>query len=114
MNCEKGDFVMAYRASGFGLAGRVSKKLKGHFATVTHLAEPKGSTCSEKLVWAFEEPIAVEVDGVVYQVLGCADSHLRPIRNPGDDAADESKSWLPPVPLPTINPELIPSKEKAC
>jgi hypothetical protein len=27
-----------------------------------------------------------------------ADASLRPIRDPGDDAQDESKAWLPPVP----------------
>lgn len=26
------------------------------------------------------------------------DKYLRPIRNPGDDAVDESKAWLPPAP----------------
>lgn len=26
------------------------------------------------------------------------DKNLRPIRDPGDDAIDESKAWLPPVP----------------
>lgn len=39
------------------------------------------------------------------------DRLLRPIRNPGDDAVDESKAWLPPVPLPAIDPSLIPEKE---
>jgi hypothetical protein len=42
------------------------------------------------------------------------DSYLRPIRDPGDDAVDESAAWLPPVPLPAIDPEMIPVKEKAC
>jgi hypothetical protein len=28
----------------------------------------------------------------------CLDRHLRPIRDPGDDATDESRAWLPPVP----------------
>lgn len=41
-----------------------------------------------------------------------ADVCLRPIRDPGENARDETLSWKP-VPLPTINPELIPSKEKA-
>lgn len=35
------------------------------------------------------------------------DDFLRPIRDPGDDAVDESKGWLPPVPLPTIEPYLL-------
>lgn len=113
MNCKKGDLVMIYRVSGYGLAGRISKEMKGRFATVTRLAVPRSDSCSANIVWIFEEPIDVKVDGVAYTVLGCADDHLRPIRNPGDDAVDESKAWLPPVPLPTINPEMIPTKEEA-
>lgn len=31
-----------------------------------------------------------------------ADRTLRPIRNHGDDAVDESTAWLPPVPLPAV------------
>lgn len=41
------------------------------------------------------------------------DAYLRPINDPGDDAADESRAWLPPIPLPTILPEMIPAKEEA-
>lgn len=40
-----------------------------------------------------------------------SDHLLRPIRDPGEDAEDESRAWLPPVPLPTIEPTLLP-KEK--
>jgi hypothetical protein len=29
------------------------------------------------------------------------DEYLKPIRDPGDDATDESKAWLPPVPTTT-------------
>lgn len=59
--------------------------------------------------WALPgECIGSDVDRMYYP-----DAWLRPIRDPGDDAVDESKSWLPPVPLPTINPEMIPSKEEA-
>lgn len=32
------------------------------------------------------------------------DAHLRPIRDPGDDACDESAAWLPPVPSPAKEP----------
>lgn len=113
MNCEKGDLVMVYRSSGWGLAGLVSKAMQGRFAIVTHLAEPKSALCGAKLVWMFEEPIHIQVDGVAYLVLGCADDHLRPIRNPGPDAIDESRAWLPPVPQPAIRPEPTPFKEAA-
>lgn len=42
-----------------------------------------------------------------------ADMYLRPIGGLSDDAIDESRAWLPPVPLPTIDPTLIPEKESA-
>jgi hypothetical protein len=40
-----------------------------------------------------------------------ADVCLRPIRNPGDDAVDESHAWLPPV--PAARPERIALEEAA-
>jgi hypothetical protein len=45
--------------------------------------------------------------------VGQYDKNLRPIRDPGDDAVDESAAWLPPVPLPVIDPSLLPAKETA-
>lgn len=29
------------------------------------------------------------------------DEYIRPLRDPGEDAQDESKAWLPPVPSTT-------------
>lgn len=111
MNCKPGDLVVVYRADGRGFVGRVSKAAVGRFATVRHLAAPKSSTCTASLVWILAEPLVVEVDGAQCVVRGFADEVLRPIRNPGDDAVDESKAWLPPVPLPAIDPSLLPAKE---
>lgn len=42
--------------------------------------------------------------GVVWSMVH--DSVLRPIRNHGDDAQDETLAWKP-VPLPAIQPELL-------
>lgn len=39
--------------------------------------------------------------------------YLRKLDDPDVDAVDESKAWLPPVPLPTICPSLLPTKESA-
>lgn len=41
------------------------------------------------------------------------DTSLKPIRDPGDDAVDESAAWLPPVPLSTIDPALLPERADA-
>lgn len=51
---------------------------------------------------------------VWHRYIVAPDSVLRPIGNPGDDAVDESSAWLPPVPLPKIEPALLPAKEDAC
>jgi hypothetical protein len=37
------------------------------------------------------------------------DVWLRPIRDPGDDAVDESHAWLPPV--PTAQPDRVSDRE---
>lgn len=42
----------------------------------------------------------------------CADVNLRPIRDPGDDAVDQTLAWLP-VPLPAINPALLETSVSA-
>lgn len=72
---------------------------------VTHLDIVAGVTA-----WRYEAPLVVTVDGD--RVDGFTDDCLRPIRDPGDDAQDETLSWKP-VPLPTILPEMIPAKEEA-
>jgi hypothetical protein len=48
--------------------------------------------------WMTDPPIIDPADG---REVHLDDSHLRPIRDPGDDAADESHAWLPPVPTAT-------------
>lgn len=107
MNCKPGDLVMVHRSDGWGLAGRVSKAAVGRLTTASHLDAPKSSMCRANLIWVLAEPLVIELDGVQYVVRGFADDVLRPIRNPGDDAVDESKAWLPPVPLPVIDPQLL-------
>ena len=48
--------------------------------------------------WFIDPPLAVQFPDVPDWV---ADAALRPIRDAGDDAADESHAWLPPVPTTT-------------
>jgi hypothetical protein len=66
--------------------------------------------CHFPTCWEMSPPVFDPRDGCEVVI---EDRHLLPIRDPGDDAVDESKAWLPPVPLPTIDPEMIPVKEKA-
>lgn len=46
------------------------------------------------------QPLVIKIDGVDhYRCHGLIDdARLSPIRDPGDDAVDESAAWLPPVP----------------
>lgn len=98
MNCKPGDLAIVVRAEGWGLAGRVSQKLLGAIVRVVRLAPPSERfQCTADLVWKFEEPIKVELDGKTYWADGIDDSCLRPIRDPGDDAQDE---MLRPLPEP--------------
>jgi hypothetical protein len=103
MNCKPGDLAVFVR-SYIGNEGKIVRILR-----LADVHERRDYDPSE-IIWATDRPVLDTFGG-----WGCTaiDSYLRPIRDPGDDAVDESKAWLPPVPLPTINPELIPSKEKA-
>lgn len=47
-----------------------------------------------------------EKDAMPGAVVQFHDAFLRPIRDPGDDAQDESLSWLP-VPMPEIIPAML-------
>lgn len=54
----------------------------------------------ERAVWMIEEPIRIKVDfscgGYMMGVVnGISDEILRPLRDPGNDARDETLDWLP-------------------
>jgi hypothetical protein len=42
--------------------------------------------------WAYEPPLSTPIGGLVF---GFYDDELRPIRDPGDDAKDETLIWKP-------------------
>lgn len=99
MNCKPGDLAVVVRSEGTGRAGLLSEMLLGRIVRVVRLRPPSNAFhCMADLVWSFEEPIRLELHGWTYIADGTADCCLRPIRDPGDDAVDESKAWLPPVP----------------
>lgn len=98
MNCKPGELAFIMHAGGndeswaSGLVVRcLSVFMEGIYAC-----------------WIIEKAL-VSPAGQMYTSV--YDGVLKPIRDPGDDAIDESKAWLPPVPLPAIDPSLIPEKE---
>lgn len=114
MNCKPGDLAYIARASQAPL-------LLGRVVTVL-MAAPVGQAfnlpdgwphlASQKhgyWVCEFAAPISAPTSfgGPRLTQFGCIhDTCLRPIRDPGDDAQDETLAWKQ-VPLPTIQPELL-------
>lgn len=92
MNCKPGDLAMFVR-SGAGNEGKVRRVLR--LATSEELAEAR---FVQEPTWILDAPVPANYGPPV--VLG-KDRYLRPIRDPGNDAKDETLSWLP-----------VPSTEK--
>jgi hypothetical protein len=127
MNCEKGDLVVVIKepitctCTSHGVCQSDIVGKTGRVLRLAAVGEFPGATRwgqQGEAEWVIESPIRYTAfchcgQAAAYDLLAMSDNFIRPIRDPGDDAVDESKAWLPPVPLPTINPELIPSKEKA-
>ncbi|MNL15670.1 hypothetical protein D3C87_1366720 [compost metagenome] len=111
MNCKPGDLAQ--------IVAPYDEKGRGHFVTVVRRAKRRERLGGCDFVHASPVPGWVcdgsvpMWDGFIARRLVIADECLRPIRDPGDDAVDESAAWLPPVPLPAIDPSLIPEKESA-
>jgi len=94
MNCKPGDLAVVV-SSAAGNEGKIVKCLQ-------HVRHPF-IDAGVLDAW-LTEPMLRNVLG---KQVPSPDFRLRPIRDPGDDAVDESKAWLPPVPLPIIDPELL-------
>lgn len=86
MNCKPGDLAVIVSGRPVANIGKVVQVISFKFELMG---------CH---IW--------KVEGSIESV-GVADDCLRPLRNPGDDAVDESKAWLPPVPLTAIEPSLL-------
>lgn len=107
MNCKPGDLAVIVRSK---IASNI-----GHFVVVLD-----DRNCDEG-EWrcSSASPLVGEdlIDGGFRatrpgESVWGMDSDLRPIRDPGDDARDETLAWKP-VPLPEILPSLLPTKEHA-
>lgn len=91
MNCKPGD--LAALVGG----GPADRHLIGRIVRVTCLSG-RGAPC-----WEYEGKRLTTKYGVVTAL---ADAALRPIRDPGEDARDETLSWKT-VPLPVLDPSLL-------
>jgi hypothetical protein len=95
MNCKPGDFAYIYRTDGDGLAREIGAACLDRFVVVKYLRPPVATNnCLSGLVWEIAEPFHVQVRGVWYKIIGIEDHCLRPIRDPGEDAQDETLQWL--------------------
>jgi hypothetical protein len=91
LNCRPGGLAVCVKRcdlSGDYLLGRVFK------LTTSHLY-------FNAVMWEYEGEIVETPWGTLN---GVADDNLRPIRDPGDDARDETLEWLP---VPTKNTETV-------
>lgn len=90
MNCKPGDLAVVVgrcEISGDYLIGRI-------FRVTTFYRD------DEDVVWEYEGPRLETPWG---ELLAVADDNLRPIRDPGDDATDETLLWKP-VPVTEKEP----------
>lgn len=96
MNCKPGDLAYVIRSeTGLNL-GRVVRVVRIH-DSVTHDLDGvalHGRTLG-RLRWVLEKPLRSWRGDVMEPLYTCADCSLRPIRDPGDDARDETLNWLP-------------------
>ena len=90
MNCKPGDLAV------------IIKTWRGHsdavaVGRVLRIADTYKTHPIYGHMWSIVKPVEIRGQSVVW----VADEILRPIRDPGDDAPDESNTWLPPVPSST-------------
>ncbi len=96
MNCEEGELARVVK--GKLSYGRIVRCLR--LATGDEIAVAR---CGQKLVmqnncptWIIDGYVCMKAEnGKNFWVSFCADHNLRPIRDPGDDARDETLDWLP-------------------
>jgi hypothetical protein len=108
LNCRPGDLAVVVGSvlGNGGLLVRVLHESPGNSLppkTVFVVHGNKFHVERGEFCWVVEalgSPIK-KGSGKAYRICPAADKYLRPIRDPGDDARDESAAWLPPVPTQT-------------
>lgn len=89
LNCKPGDLAVVVRSMA-GNEGVIVRCLRLIRAEATYRAND-GSEYNSA-VWEIDRPLPDWVGGVDFTF---PDVQLRPIRDPGDDARDETLEWLP-------------------
>lgn len=87
MNCKPGDLAVVLRG-GCGLAAANKDR-------IVEVLRPYPFIIDGEHSWIVSGGGLVDPEGLPCRLLGIKDSDLRPIRDPGEDAQDESLSWLP-------------------
>jgi hypothetical protein len=95
MNCNPGEIAIVVFSRGGGNEGKI--------VTCIQPLQHTFLECGTVAAWV-TEPMLENRLGIEVPT---PDHQLRPIRDPGDDAVDESKEWLPPVPPPILAPSLL-------
>ena len=92
LNCRPGDLAVIVRSEA-GNEGKVVHCLRLDAARSSGPTVTKsGKLLPPSPIWAIDRAIN-HVRGTIAPY--CHDSYLRPLRDPGEDAQDESLSWLP-------------------
>lgn len=98
VNCRAGDLarVVAYPA-----CDEADRRMPGCIVRVTdYFPHPTRGWA----MWHLESPLLIPVADGAQIVVAIADSVLRPIRDPGDDAVDEMLALVGPAPAVTQQP----------
>lgn len=94
MNCKPGDLAIVVRSKAPWLLGRVVTCVRLHDSQTHDLdGLPFGGDAGPR--WVIDPPLATHMTltGKPLLLYTVADKALRPIRDPGDDAQDETLSW---------------------
>ena len=92
MNCKPGDLAVVVK-SWAGNEGRIVRVIRlCQETSKNHNIDSRGILTAPEPYWVIDQALP-DFKGTLHKTF--ADSQLRPIRDPGDDASDETLEWLP-------------------
>ena len=92
MNCKPGDLAVVVK-SWAGNEGRIVRVIRlCQEASKNYNIDSRGILTAPQLYWVIDQALP-DFEGTLSHAF--PDSQLRPIRDPGDDARDETLEWLP-------------------
>lgn len=96
MNCKPNDLAWKVKLdpSATGTVAEVGRAMLGIPVRITHLRPPRNEACVATQVWNFETPVVVEVGGSQYEVWGCADEYMRPIKGEPEPVTEELREVI--------------------